>query len=151
MTKEFLWNSSRISSRILVASLSIQQFKWLSNSSKAKWPQNFYKILLGFWSEFCWFIMKMTNLCRASKVERCYVEPLLIRQSLRFTQVLTSETQFDFSSFGDGSEVSQTFWPMRCSLNCLKLCDNFGFGQSESLFSKIILTDLHTPWWSLRN
>ena len=46
---------------------------------------------------------------RASKVERCYVEPLLIRQSLRFTQVLTSETQFDFSSFGDGSEVSQTF------------------------------------------
>ena len=53
MTKEFLWNSSRISSRILVASLSIQQFKWLSNSSKARWPQNFYKILLGFWSEFC--------------------------------------------------------------------------------------------------
>ena len=39
--------------RILVASLSIQQFKWLSNSSKARWPQNFYKILLGFWSEFC--------------------------------------------------------------------------------------------------
>ena len=55
MTKEFLWilwNSSRVSSRILVASLSIQQFKWLSNSSKAKWPQIFYKILLGFWSEF---------------------------------------------------------------------------------------------------
>ena len=46
---------------------------------------------------------------RASKVERCYVEPFLIRQSLRFTQVLTSETQFDFSSFGDRSEVSQTF------------------------------------------
>ena len=58
MTKEFLWNSLRISSRILVASLSIQQFKWLSNSSKARWPQNSYKILLGFWSEFCWFILK---------------------------------------------------------------------------------------------
>ena len=50
------------SSRIPVASLSIQQFRWLLNSSKARWPQNSYKIILGFWSEFCWFILKMTNL-----------------------------------------------------------------------------------------
>ena len=47
--------------RILVASLNIQQFRWLLNSSKIRWPQNSCKVHLGFWSEFCWF-MKMTNL-----------------------------------------------------------------------------------------
>ena len=72
MTMEFLWNSSRISIRILVANLCIQQFRWLSNSSRIKWlrnsceilpgfdrnssrttwPWNSYEILQGFWSEY---------------------------------------------------------------------------------------------------
>ena len=56
--------NSRILIRILVASLSIQQFRWLSNFSKVRWPQNSYKILLGFWSELFWCILKMTNLRR---------------------------------------------------------------------------------------
>ena len=71
---EFIWNSSRILIRILVASLCIQQFRWLSNSSRIKWlrnsceilpgfdrnssrttwPWNSYEILQGFWSEFWW-------------------------------------------------------------------------------------------------
>ena len=45
---EFLWNSTRILIRILVASLSIQQFRLISNSSRIRWPQNFCEILPGF-------------------------------------------------------------------------------------------------------
>ena len=41
------------------------------------------------------------------KLGRYYGEPLLIGQSLRFTSLLTSEIQFDSSSFGNGSEVSR--------------------------------------------
>ena len=53
MTKEFLWSSSRISIRTLVASLSIQQFRWLSNSSRIRWPLSSCEILPGFDQDFC--------------------------------------------------------------------------------------------------
>ena len=48
MTTEFFWNSSRISIRILVASLSIQPFKWLLRSWRIRWPRNSCEILQGF-------------------------------------------------------------------------------------------------------
>ena len=37
--------------RILVDWLSIQKFRWLSNSSQLRWPQNYFEILQGFWSD----------------------------------------------------------------------------------------------------
>ena len=37
--------------RILVDRLSIQKCRWLSNSSRLRWPQNSLKILQGFWSD----------------------------------------------------------------------------------------------------
>ena len=43
MTTEFF--------RILVDWLSIQKFRWLSNSSRLRWPQNSFEILQGFWSD----------------------------------------------------------------------------------------------------
>ena len=52
MTTEFLWNFWWISIRILLTSLSIQQSRWLLTSSRNRWPQNSYKILQGFWSDF---------------------------------------------------------------------------------------------------
>ena len=36
----------------LVASLSIRQFRWLSNSSRIRWPWNSCEIPKEFWSEF---------------------------------------------------------------------------------------------------
>jgi hypothetical protein len=41
------------------------------------------------------------------KLGRYYGEPLLIGQSLRFTALLTSEIQFDSSSFGNGSKFAK--------------------------------------------
>ena len=54
--KSISWplNSSNIpinTIRILVDWLSIQKFRWLSNSSRLKWPQNSFEILQGFWSD----------------------------------------------------------------------------------------------------
>ena len=37
--------------RILVDWLSIQKFRWMSNSSRLRWPQNSSEILQGFWSD----------------------------------------------------------------------------------------------------
>ena len=48
MTTEFFWNSSRISIRILVASLIIQPFKWLLISWRIRWPRNSCEIPQGF-------------------------------------------------------------------------------------------------------
>ena len=46
--------------RILVAGLSVQQFRWQSNSSRIRWPRNSYGILQGVLSEF-WLSAIVSN------------------------------------------------------------------------------------------
>ena len=43
-----------ISIRILAASLIIQQFRWLWNSTRIRWPQNCHENFQWFQSEFWW-------------------------------------------------------------------------------------------------
>ena len=49
MTTELSWKFSMISIRILVASLNIQQFRWLLSSSRIRWQQNSCEFRTGFY------------------------------------------------------------------------------------------------------